>query len=376
MPRMCEVDKGTFVVHMVGDDELYAYRPREVLVANGHPVVAQHLVERGATACDELGGGAYVRWLLPEADRTAVHDVVVELQAQVDASPLGLPVVAPHYVMAPAGHMLMGPAYPPVPAGARTALPPADDAPGQGLRIGIVDTGLVPHPWLAGRIDPRSEPENVPAPLAKTSGHGTFVAGVVLLHAPGAEIEVVSALAADGEMDDESVAKAILRLHAPDIVCLSLGSYGHLNVPPPLTFVALQQLKLALDAPLVVACVGNDERSDKFYPAAWDDVIAVASVDAMTSPSSFTNWGAWVDACARGEGVHSSYVTGTDGTNSFAGWARWTGTSFAAPRVAGILAAWGEKPSEAADALVFDPACEKREKWGTRLALVDGGEVV
>jgi len=73
----------------------------------------------------------------------------------------------------------------------------------------------------------------------------------------------------------------------------------------------------------------------------------VGSLDDDGVRSSFSNHGPWVACCTRGESVVSTFVTAQNalpeeatGTSriDFDGWASWSGTSFAAPKVAGALA--------------------------------------
>jgi len=60
----------------------------------------------------------------------------------------------------------------------------------------------------------------------------------------------------------------------------------------------------------------------------------------------FSNWGPWANCCTRGQDVRSTFihwlgpVEGEPLTEieNFIGWARWDGTSFAAPKVAAAIA--------------------------------------
>ena len=65
-----------------------------------------------------------------------------------------------------------------------------------------------------------------------------------------------------------------------------------------------------------------------------------------------------MDACAPGADITSAFVS-FDGEPPFAGFARWSGTSFAAPAVAGVIAdrsaTLGEDARTAAD-LALDPS--------------------
>jgi subtilisin family serine protease len=84
------------------------------------------------------------------------------------------------------------------------------------------------------------------------------------------------------------------------------------------------------------------------FPACLPDVVAVAALDPY-GPAAYTNFGPWVDACAPGTDLVSAFfrfdgdmevppMPGSVDPDEFDHWARWTGTSFAAPVVAAALA--------------------------------------
>jgi len=78
---------------------------------------------------------------------------------------------------------------------------------------------------------------------------------------------------------------------------------------------------------LLIAAAGNSGKQERFYPAALPEVIAVGSCDADGRRSRFSTWGDHVALCAPGERIV---------TVSLRGYQRSTGTSFAAPFVAGV----------------------------------------
>ena len=92
-----------------------------------------------------------------------------------------------------------------------------------------------------------------------------------------------------------------------------------------------------------VAAAGNLQTSRPYFPAALPGIIGVGGLD-RGGPAWFTNFGSWVDACAPAVDVVSTFfndVTETvDGQVAppLPGVGPWSGTSFAAPKVAGAIA--------------------------------------
>ena len=77
----------------------------------------------------------------------------------------------------------------------------------------------------------------------------------------------------------------------------------------------------------------------------------------------FSNRGWWLDACTEGVKVDSSFFD----WGPFGGWAQWSGTSFAAARVSGALAAMSGKaggPAAAVYALTAAPGLRRVANLG------------
>ncbi len=250
----------------------------------------------------------------------------------------------------PANPITMKAVAPPQPA--PTPLPTRTErGAGEGVRVHVIDNGIDDalarrqDGWLDGVVgeqDPTASGLDPATELVDGTGHGTAVAGVVRLAAPGVELFVHRALTSDGIGSEVNVAEAILDAHEAGarIINLSLGG-------PSLHGEAPLALEDALDHippdVIVVASAGNEGVDRLTWPAAFKRVVAVAALDDDGSPAPYSNRGHWVDFSIRGTGVTTTYVHGTtsaddvfDGSDPDA---VWTGTSFAAPRVAGLLAA-------------------------------------
>jgi len=158
-------------------------------------------------------------------------------------------------------------------------------------------------------------------------GHGTMTAGVVHLAAPTAKIMPLKAFAVDGTGYTSDILRAIYYATQKGAKVLSMSFSRPTSSP---------ELKRAIDNAvgkglIAVASAGNDGSSSAVYPAAYDNVMGVASTSNADTRSSFSNYGAkdvWV--AAPGEGIITTYPWG-----SFA--AAW-GTSFSAPYVSGEAA--------------------------------------
>ena len=256
-----------------------------------------------------------------------------------------------------------------VSAGPPTPLPPGEPRPrdpdgdaGACTTVGVVDTGVwLEHPWFSGVLSSPADRERpTPPALDFESGHGTFVAGVIRQIAPGARVSVTAPLDSMGVATEADVAAAIKMFadRGVPIINVSAGTYTADDTPPVGITAVLDQLDPSV---VVVAAAGNKATRRPFWPAAHSSVLAVAALDRNgLAATGFTNYGPWVDACAPGDEIVSSYFKYSGRarwlpageTVDFDGYARWNGTSFAAPQLAGAIARLvcsdGISPREAA----------------------------
>jgi subtilisin family serine protease len=311
--------------------------------------------------------------------------------------------VAPNHVLGPCSHIHLDASAPeptdwrPAAVGevAAQVAQEGEPLPGDGVTVGVLDTGFEDKAWFEGRVAGDAEPviQDASGRLLPSCGHGTFVAGVVLQYAPGARVWVRRVFDGDGVVDDWQLALGLLRLvgDGVDLINLSIGSLTRQD-HGMLAFDAALDLALRRRPDLVlVASAGNEGEERKYFPAADPRVFGVGAVErdgrGRWNRADFTNVGPWVDACAPGVDVHSTFLDyegtvvpyhdpdedqedaadvacGSEALQQgkprilrFQGTARWSGTSFSAPVLAAAVATGmgrGVSPRAALDSLLGD----------------------
>jgi subtilisin family serine protease len=270
----------------------------------------------------------------------------------------------------------------------RSAAEPEPSLGAGTCRVVVVDTGLAADPFLPDAVQAQSvgdgerdEPDaDDDGNLDAATGHGTFIAAIIEQLAPGATVEVRQVLSTFGDGSDSEVGDALWALvdDPPEVVNLSFAGYSDNDAAPLAIRDAIAQLVAGGTA--VVAAAGNDATCRAAWPASLDGVVGVGAL-GPGGPAWFTNHGPWVRACAPGVDVVSRFfrvptqLTAThepdvQALGEIVEWATWSGTSFAAPIVAGVLARAvlaGWAPAQAVARTIDNPSLIRLAGLGTVL---------
>ena len=239
--------------------------------------------------------------------------------------------------------------------------------------VAVLDTGSTVHPDLEGQTVPGydmisdidragdgngrdSDPSDAGDFFGDklSSWHGTHIAGIINARgnnslgvigiAPNVKVQHVRVLGRDGGSDSDIVSGITWASGGPvgslplnptpaRVINLSLGGEG----------VCPQQYQTAIDdansrGTVIVVAAGNSSvPASTFVPANCDGVIVVAATDDIGKPASFTNDGPAVDIAAPGVDIISTMNDGDSGVG-LPTYELKTGTSMAAPYVAGVVA--------------------------------------
>jgi hypothetical protein len=242
---------------------------------------------------------------------------------------------------------------------------------GEGIKIGIADTGVGPHPYLP-HIQPLGSAIGGTYDPAAVSGldveqHGSHVAGIFAARPPdgsndyqgiasAADVGMIRVFPQNGGANQGDIAQAIDILSSQfgaDLINLSLGS------PQP-SGIEQDAVRGAADVgTLCVAAAGNGFSQPVLYPAAYPEVAAVAAVGLLGAApmdslaghcvpqdsslftsgglfvANFSNVGPELACAAPGVGIISTVPATQDTPTPYADM---SGTSMASPAACAALA--------------------------------------
>ncbi|MEA9579160.1 S8 family peptidase [Xanthomonas nasturtii] len=260
--------------------------------------------------------------------------------------------------------------------------PAWDRTTGKGIVVAVIDTGITKHPDLDANVlpgydfivDPATARDGNArdataadqgdwtaanecgpgASASSSSWHGTHVAGIVAAVGNNAGGVVGTAFNAKvlplrvlgrcgGYMSD--IADAIVwasggkvtgvpaNPNPATVINLSLGGAGSCST----TLSTAIAGAVTRGSSVVVAAGNSNMDVATSVPANCPNVIAVAATTSAGAKASFSNFGKGVDIAAPGQTIVSTLNSGTTVPGN-AAYASYSGTSMAAPHVAGVVA--------------------------------------
>lgn len=219
------------------------------------------------------------------------------------------------------------------------------------INVAIIDSAFDIHHEdlgtnIAGMKDVADKDDDVTPPWNKTRNtdwkHGTFSAGIIgatsnnekgVMSIAGDVVNMYLYKAASDKGIGSDIgygaeSLVIAAKNNPQIISLSRGAY--INNPKSISFLQKIIDEIHKKGIIIVASAGNYNKSEKFYPAAFDNVISVGAIDNNLVKASFSNYGDWVDIAAPGVDI----MTTANGDN----YELVDGTSEAAPAVSAVIA--------------------------------------
>lgn len=185
------------------------------------------------------------------------------------------------------------------------------------IRVAVVDTGFsdksIPDGSIAGGKNYIVESMGTD----DTYGHGTAVASIILENVPDAElVALVSSVYDHGKLTQvyaDTFARIIMDavdVYECDVINVSAGFAADVETVRQAVDYAKEK------GVVVVAAAGNDYQDNpdaKYYPAAYESVIAVGSMNEnKTSISDFSQRGEWVDIYECGENITVKTLSGNE----------------------------------------------------------------
>jgi len=246
---------------------------------------------------------------------------------------------------------------------------------GDGVVVAIIDSGIdFQHEDLDANINltdgfdfisdlesagdgdgPDSDPQD-----EGSTFHGTHVAGIVAAEGNNAlgiigvayesNIMPLRALGVNDQGSNADIANAIsyaaglepnsngqFVAQKADIINMSFGTTDEPKAVKEAIDSAIQE------GVIFVAAAGNESSDEKFYPAAYSNVISVSSVTDQKARSSFSNFGSTINVAAPGgtgpgDPLLDGYRDGILSTVAASNYLELAGTSMAAPHMAGVTA--------------------------------------
>ncbi|AYY11556.1 hypothetical protein EF847_01280 [Actinobacteria bacterium YIM 96077] len=335
-----------------GTEVSYLYRNHQVICdASDLPDVLEAFTQIGADPPASIADGPVGLKILDVGSRDA-DDLVGQLTEVVDEDTVSL-----NHVLDTQNNVVMCPVTEPLPWEGPVPLLGEPYGPGRP-RLAVIDTGYVPavaessgfsrFGAVHDDFEPDDEVYDADGAIRPYGGHGTATTGRLLSVSGSDSVTVrVHDCLVGGAVDELTIVEDLERVVAigVDVISLQAGMYTRAGTSPK-AFTAFYRRVLRRHANTVIIAAAGNAGSDKpFWPAAYPWTTAVGALTTGgDARAGWSNVGHWVDVYATGEHAILPFPNGRyeylDGTSAElrTGHVLWSGTSFSAPVVAGMIA--------------------------------------
>ena len=175
--------------------------------------------------------------------------------------------------------------------------------------------------------------------------HGTWVAGIIAANANNAQgiagiswsdkILAVKTMGADGFGNTAALAAGIRYAanRGASIINMSVGGFPYSQAVADAVTYAWGK------GAVLVGAAGNNRREESYYPASYPNVVSVSATQLEDGFAHWSSYGNAVDVSSPGADVWTTHCQGCSPSSAGGtGYAWVSGTSFATPNVAGVLA--------------------------------------
>lgn len=236
------------------------------------------------------------------------------------------------------------------------------------VNVYVIDTGVqISHNDFNGRAKHGYDTVDSDNDAIDCNGHGTHVAGTIASTTYGVAKNVniygVRVLGCRGGGAYSDVIEGIEWVTAnhkkPAVTNMSLGG--------PTSRAIDEAVTASIQAGVTYVLAAGNSNTDacNSSPARVSQAITVGSTDRYDSRSSFSNYGVCVDIFAPGSDITSTWIGSNQSTKTI------SGTSMAAPHVAGVVARYlsshpDATPDQVRSALIQGAVTDKIERAGSQ----------
>ncbi|HVM25105.1 MAG TPA: S8 family serine peptidase [Candidatus Limnocylindrales bacterium] len=212
--------------------------------------------------------------------------------------------------------------------------------------VAVLDTGVqANHPDLTGRVLPGYNFVSSNTNASDDNGHGTWVAGIIAANANDGygiagiswsdKILPVKIMNSNGTGSTSNLTSGIVWAanNGATVINMSVGGFPYSQAVEDAVNYAWNK------GAVLVGAAGNNNRREDFYPASYANVVSVSATQLDDEFSFWSSYGPKVEVSAPGSSILTTNCTASSCPNR--GWGSHThisGTSFATPNVAGVIA--------------------------------------